>query len=369
MRVAAVVLLSLLTFTALATERKFYLAVEEIEWDYAPSGKNLLTGKPFNQEESVFTANSDRFIGHHYRKAIYRQYTDASFKRIKPRASRWLHLGLLGPVMHAEVGDTIIVHLKNNASRPYSLHPHGVFYEKDSEGAPYADGTSGKDKADDAVPAGEQHTYVWEVPPRAGPGPSDPSSIAWLYHSHVLSRRDANTGLVGAIIVTRQGSAKSDGSPKDVDREFVTLFTVMDENKSWYLQDNIASHTVAGAVDVDNEEFVESNLMHVINGYVYGNMPGLEMRQCEQVRWYTLALGTEVDIHTPHWHGNTGLSSGRRVDVVELLPASSVAVHMQADAPGKWMYHCHVDDHMQAGMSALYTVIPVDNPACTVRTR
>lgn len=43
-------------------------------------------------------------------------------------------LGFLGPVLWAEVGDVISVHLKNFATRPYTIHPHGVFYEKDSEG-------------------------------------------------------------------------------------------------------------------------------------------------------------------------------------------------------------------------------------------
>ena len=43
-------------------------------------------------------------------------------------------LGFLGPVLKAEVGDVILIHLKNFATRPYTIHPHGVFYEKDSEG-------------------------------------------------------------------------------------------------------------------------------------------------------------------------------------------------------------------------------------------
>ncbi len=63
------------------------------------------------------------------------------------------------------------------------MHPHGVFYDKDSEGALYDDGTSGADKEDDAVPPGKTHIYIWKVPERAGPGPNDPSSIVWLYHS------------------------------------------------------------------------------------------------------------------------------------------------------------------------------------------
>lgn len=41
---------------------------------------------------------------------------------------------------------------------PTSLYPHGVFCQKDSEGAPHEDGTEGADKADDGVPTGSVHT-------------------------------------------------------------------------------------------------------------------------------------------------------------------------------------------------------------------
>jgi FtsP/CotA-like multicopper oxidase with cupredoxin domain len=29
---------------------------------------------------------------------------------------------------------------------------------------------------------------------------------------------------------------------------------------------------------------------------------------------------------------------------------------MVADHPGEWMYHCHVADHVTAGMTSLYRV-------------
>lgn len=51
-------------------------------------------------------------------------------------------LGLLGPTLRAKVGDTIKITFKNNCGFTTSLHPHGVFYEKNSEGSPYDDGTS-----------------------------------------------------------------------------------------------------------------------------------------------------------------------------------------------------------------------------------
>ena len=356
---ALVALLALWSLSSGATERVYYIAAEEVDWEYMPVQENRMMGRLLNDEEKIFTASTNDLIGSQYKKAVFYAYTNENFNQRVKRVQNEKHLGVLGPLIRAEVGDTIKLVFKNKASRPYTVHPHGVFYEKHSEGVPYADGTTGKDKADDNVAPGKTYTYIWEVPERAGPGPNDGSSIAWLYHSHVDEVKDTNTGLVGAIIVTRKGMANTDGSPKDIDRELVTLFTVMDENQSWYLDENIRHYTGAEQSDEHEaqEEFEESNLMHSINGYLYGNIPGLDMKVGDKVRWYQLALGTEVDLHTPHWHGNTGLYAGRRVDVVELLPATMKVVDMTPDNPGIWMFHCHVNDHLSAGMSALYTVL------------
>src|SRR5579872_2944425 len=222
--------------------RTYYIAADEVNWDYAPSNIDMVSGKPFDADQRVYTARGPHAIGKVYRKVVYREYTDATFRTLKSRHANQQYLGILGPVLHAEVGDTIKVVFKNNASRPYSMHPHGVFYKKDSEGMNYNDGSSAKDKKG-VVSPGLTHTYVWDVPERAGPGPNDPSSIVWLYHSHVDEQKDVDSGLVGAIIVTARGMAKADGTPKDVDREFVALFNIFDENQSWYLEQNIRAYT------------------------------------------------------------------------------------------------------------------------------
>jgi FtsP/CotA-like multicopper oxidase with cupredoxin domain len=349
-------LLSGFVGTAQAAERIYYVAADEGPWDYAPMGHDYMMGAPFSESQKVFVQNTPQAVGKTYVKARFREYTDDTFSQTKFRAPKWDHLGVLGPLFRAEVGDTIKVVFRNDGTRPYSIHPHGVFYEKDAEGAIYNDGTKGTDKNDDHVKPGTTHTYLWQVPERAGPGPADPSSIAWTYHSHVDSVRDSNTGLVGAILITAKGQARPDGTPKDVDREFVTLFNVFDENESWLLPANIAKYADPGQIDTNDETFVESNLMHAINGYVFGNLPGLDMKLGERVRWYAFALGTEVDLHTAHWHGNTGLVAGRRLDVVGLLPAMAEVVDMEPDIAGTWMYHCHVNDHITAGMTALYRV-------------
>jgi hephaestin len=338
----------------------YYLAADRVAWDYAPEGFNLITGEPFDEEANVFVQSGDDRIGSTYYKALYREYTDASFTTLKPVAPEWQHLGTLGPVIRAAVGDTIELYFKNKLPYPsVSVHPHGVFYDKNSEGAPYNDGTGLKD--DDFVDPGETHRYVWPVPERAGPGPADPSSIMWMYHSHVNEPKDTNTGLIGPIIITARGRGGRDRVPNDVDREFVMMFTVFDENDSWYIEDNINAFAGdPGSVDPDDEEFEESNLMHSINGWVFGNQPlgSVTMSRGERVRWYMLGVGNEVDLHTPHWHGQTGLWMGARTDIIELLPASMKVFDMVPDNPGIWLLHCHVNDHITAGMLTRFDVMP-----------
>jgi hephaestin len=252
------------------------------------------------------------------------------------------------------------VTFRNNCSFPASIHPHGVFYDKKNEGNPYDDGTSGPDKADDAVAPQQQYVYTWQVPERAGPGPMDGSSVMWMYHSHTDEVLDTFSGLVGPMEVTARGKARPDGSPDDVDREIFTLFLVIDENSTHYLETERTKLTTAPAAD--DEEFQESNKMHSVNGYVYGNGPLMTMQQRERVRWHLMSMGNEVDLHTPHWHGNTVIAGGMRTDTVSLLPATMVTADMTPDDPGIWLFHCHVTDHITAGMQARYEVLAADKP-------
>jgi manganese oxidase len=342
--------------------RVFYIAADQVEWNYAPDGRDDITGQPFDETAAVFTAAGPDRIGSTYLKSLYREYTDDTFSRLAPRPEAWQHLGFLGPVIHAAVGDRVQVAFRNNLDRPVSVHMHGLLYDKDSEGAPYADGTTAEHKGDDAVPPGTTYTYRYAVPERAGPGPMEGSSVMWMYHSHSDEVGDTNSGLMGPVIVTRKGMARADGSPKDVDRELVSVFQVSDENQSLDMPANTSRLTAPP--DPDDEEFEESNLMHNINGYVYGNQPlgdaageGMTVRSGQHVRWYLMSMGTEVDLHTPHWHGNTVVANGMRADVVSLLPAQMITADMTPDDPGVWLFHCHVNDHILAGMLTRYRVV------------
>jgi hephaestin len=365
---AALAVLTLVGYRALdsstpsPTTHHYYVAADPVDWDYAPSGQNLISGAEFSPLEQNWVGQGPDRIGRVYRKALYRAYTDSTFSELKARPAEWEHLGALGPLLRAAVGDTIVVHFRNNLSFPASVHPHGVFYDKASEGAPSDDGTGAAQRADDAVPPGGSYTYVWPVPERAGPAEHDPSSILWMYHSHVNEDADLNAGLMGPIIVTGREAAGPDLAPQDVDREFVVAFNEYDENVSHYLEHNIATYA-GDPASVPREEmffwtpFGGSNFMESMNGYAYGHLPGLTMREGERVRWYLMA-NTNFEIHAPHWHGNVVTADNMRTDVAALLPMGMVVADMVPDNPGKWFFHCHVADHLRMGMQAYYTVEP-----------
>src|ERR1041385_5966336 len=75
--------------------RTYYVAAEEVEWDYAPLGKDMETGKAFEGASAAYTQSGPNRIGPVYRKALYREYTDATFPTRKPRLPQDEYLGLL----------------------------------------------------------------------------------------------------------------------------------------------------------------------------------------------------------------------------------------------------------------------------------
>jgi len=74
-----------------ATTRHYYITAEDVMWDYAPSGRDLLYGRAI-----------PKIWGPHTKWPK----TDATFSVRKPQPE-WL--GILGPIIRAEVGDTIEV--------------------------------------------------------------------------------------------------------------------------------------------------------------------------------------------------------------------------------------------------------------------
>ena len=343
--------------------RRYYIASDVVSWNYVAGGIDGITGHQY--VDSVFLPGGKSGpVSSAYKKILYREYTDSTFKTLKARESKWAHLGFLGPVIRAEVGDTIRIVFRNNSPIPTTMHPHGVFYNKDSEGSPYADGTTGNDKGDDGVPTGGTHVFVWAVPPRTGPASMDGSSVMWMYHSHADETRDVNSGLLGVMIVTAKGMARPDGSPKDVDRELIATFAQVHEEDSWLAKENIPGEymvpppngPIANPGELQN--FYPYFVKFTINGFAHGSLPldAYTVKKGERVRWYVMGSTNDFDAHAPHWHGNVVDIAHMRTDVGIISPMSMLIADMVPDNAGTWLVHCHITFHNAAGMTARYRV-------------
>ncbi|XP_073926462.1 ferroxidase HEPHL1-like [Castor canadensis] len=225
--------------------------------------------------------------------------------------------------------------------------------DRDGEGALYPDGTSGRNKDDDMVPPGKNYTYVWPVREEYAPAPADANCLTWVYHSHI----DA-PGLIGPLLVCKEDKLnRYSGTRTDVDREFIIMFTLVDENQSWYLDENSRHFcTDPDSVGKDDAVFQRSNKMHALSGFLFGNFPEPEMCVGESVSWHLFGMGNEIDIHSICFYGNTFISRGHRADVVNLFPATFLTAEMIVENSGKWMITCQVSDHLQAGMLGQYNV-------------
>lgn len=139
----------------------------------------------------------------------------------------------------------------------------------------------------------------------------------------------------------------------------------------WALEEAVAPFALVALESESGfnaDEFAESNTMHGLNGLLYCNqaaLPGstrLTSILGSTTRWYVAVLGTEVDLHAAHWHGNTVLerasvSGAFRSDSIALLPRQVATADMDTHSPGTWLFHCHVTDHIDAGMLARYDAV------------
>lgn len=244
-----------------------------------------------------------------------------------------------GPAIVITEGDVAEVTLEQgiaNSSQPVSLHVHGVHYKIDSDGTMKA--LNGV--ADEAAFPGKPYTYKWV----AAPG----TAGTWAYHDHtflnpMLGAEDK--GLYGTLIVNpASGKVKAmlngvvtDVDVADIKREFILW---MHETTFWGMEVN----NILGGKQIP----------------LWTN-PTVGAKQGEKVRFHVIGLGTAF--HTFHLHGHRWIEPGTTsvVDTVNIGPISRQSFVVQAGegvGGGEWHYHCHVLQHMQAGMMGDFRVIP-----------
>ncbi|KAM3910490.1 coagulation factor VIII-like [Leptodactylus fuscus] len=326
MRPVTFLQLSLLCHTCEAITRVFYIAAEEHLWNYKD-------GTVFSEEEEErpFLRQPGSQI---YKKALFVEYTDESFTDIKPKEDL---TGLLGPTIRVETFDNVVIHFKNLASIPFSLHGVGVSYGKRSEGAGYNDGTGKLEKADDAVPPGQSYTYIWKIPENYGPAESDPICLTSAYYSHSNSSYDINSGLVGAILICKPGSLTEEGHQYGVQEKIIAL-AVFDEGHSHYTQD------------------VNVEPLHTINGWLNGSIPEQYVCLKKPIHFHVIGFGTHFEIHSLSLERHSFVIRDHRVPVLSVTAFSFLTAIVHPGEKGVYKLSCQTWTHPEGNMTSLIRV-------------
>ncbi|XP_060105103.1 coagulation factor VIII-like [Heteronotia binoei] len=321
-----------------------YIAAEEVEWDYAPVWPTYLNSSYTRQ----FLERDPQRIGSKYKKVIYVEYEDSTFKRRKTPHDP--QMGILGPVVKGEVGDELKIVFRNLASRPYNIYPHGL-----SSVSSYQ-----QTKADDmkrlAIRPGQEVKYRWNILPEDGPTKSDARCLTRFYYSSLRPTRDLASGLIGPLLICSRETMDQRGNQIMLDEAKFVLFSVFDENRSWYLRKNINEFcSDAANVNPQDPEFYASNVMHSINGYVFDN---LHLKLClnQVVYWYVLSVGAQTEFLSVFFSGNIFKYNTVFEETLTLFPHTGETVFMVMENPGIWMLGCLNPEFRRRGMRAKFTI-------------
>ena len=309
----ALVVLASLAFApaGAAATRHYWIAAVPQTWNVVPLGRDPITGLTFPPENTTMQT------------VLYKRYTAGFGRPAGNRAVIGDNDGIPGPTIRARVGDTVLVHFRNLdtlRNQPHSMHFHGFRYEFGSDGS-FIPGVTGV-RAN--VPPGRTVTYRLQA--------RRSSAGVWPYHDHSASMEQSIAGgMYGAIVVRGRRERRPD-------RENLVFFS-----------QHLGFETINGRAFIRNT-------------------PTFRARIGEVVQWNVLAIGSEF--HTFHIHGHRWRApDGRFVDNQSLGPADTLRVRFREDVRGTWLYHCHVETHMAAGMQGLYRVLPARRARATTPIR
>ncbi|XP_069749438.1 coagulation factor V-like isoform X2 [Narcine bancroftii] len=340
--------------TSTSQSKYYYIAAIEMIWDYEGS-------KADGTSESSWRQQSwRRRLGSKFKKAVFMQYKDSMFKQPMTRGENEKHLGILGPVISAEINDIIVVKFKNMASRPYSIHTHGVPRERAVDTYEEEKLKDWSRKEEDIVYPNQTKNYIWHVTKGSAPTDKDFDCRAWSYYSDVNAERDIHTGLIGPLIICKKGTLNKISHGIIKVREFSLLFMTFDEKKSWYFEDNIRMFCPPPCyIKPESTAFQNSIKFHAINGHVAETLPGLLMAQYQAARWYLINIDRSADIYSVYFHGQPFImrkTKEHRMGVYTLLPGSFGTIEMYPTKVGYWLLDCETAEHLQEGMRAIFLV-------------
>jgi zinc transporter ZupT len=214
-----------------------------------------------------------------------------------------------GPLLRFRVGERVEIRVRNELPEPTTIHWHGLSVPESEDGVP---GVTQK-----PIPPGGTYTYRFTVTPEM--------VGTHLYHTHFHDEFQMDQGLHGVLIVDPRETA---GQPPEEEVIY-----------------EIGSFKVGGS---------EEENLFTLNGKAFPDSPSVTVPMGSRVRM-RLVNASARESHVMHLHGYTfqlvaldgaPLPQPVSANTVLLGPGQTADLVFLARRPGRWMFHCHILDHM-----------------------
>ena len=238
----------------------------------------------------------------------------------------WAYNGMVpGPMIRVDVGDRVRVNVTNELPMGTDVHFHGIAVPNEMDGvAPITQ---------PLIEPGESFTYEFVAQePAVG-----------MYHAHHHGVLQIPNGLLGAFMIgdvalPAGGTYGGRAVPDDIELAAEIPMVLNDAG--------VIGLTLNGKSFPATEPYS----FHVGDWYLvhYFNQ-GMQVHPMHQHGYFGLVVAKDgVPLDNPYW-----------VDTLAVAPAERYSVLFHVTAPGTWLWHCHIQAHVdsEAGMFGMVTAV------------
>ena len=278
------------------TRREYWIRAEKAKWNIVPTGRDAMMDQKI-KGKTKFTAWA------------YRPYSANFEAPIGPPT-------IPGPTIDCQIGDTVVVNFQNMVDSPVTIHPHGIFYAQEMDGAYKGRHTD----PGGFVQKKQIFQYVWEA--RAG-------------HRGVVALPRPRADGADARL---QGPLRAADRPPDR----------IDPRRPRVLH---RLPLVSAARDGASDRLLMHQRLRVRRQHA-----DARRRTSARASPSTSSRSTTTSIPSTSTAIAGSIESGTVVDNKTLGPGDSMTASFVEDNPGRWLYHCHVWSHISSGMNGWYIV-------------